>query len=392
MRRHRSAGWWMIALLAAIVMLVAACGDDDTDEVEDDDTDEEPAEDDAPDEDDGEEEAEEEEPADDEEEEAAEGEEGPFTIGVSNTLVGNQWREQMVCSIQAQAAASGVVEDVVLANRDTDASGQISDIEGLIGQGVDAIIVNPHDRTALDDVIAAADEQGIIVLSVDQSVTADEAYNVTNDQVAYGELSARWLFEHLGGEGQVAYMRGADGAPADVDRDEGFQAALEDFPDIEIVSEVHTGWDPSTGASQALDIISSTDVDGIWTSGIDYPVVEQFDSAGEDYVPIVGADNNGFIEQLIELADEGLEGAIVTNPPPVGGVATAIAVDLLTGEEDHPQDTVLTPDVYDNIDDMDELEELYLPDLPQGFVSTMEFEGWTDYTQEEVLACEGPGE
>ena len=322
----------------------------------------------------------------------ADGEEGPFTIGVSNTLVGNQWREQMVCSIKAQALVSGVVDEVVLANRDTDATGQISDIEGLISQGVDAIIVNPHDRTALDDVIQEATNQGIIVISVDQAVTAEDAYNVTNDQVAYAELGARWLFEQLGGSGNVVEMRGFDGHPADTDRKTGFDQALEDFPDIEVVRSVHTGWDPSTGAQQALDIITTTDVDGIWTSGIDYPVVEQFSNANEPYVPIVGADNNGFIEQLINLEDEGLEGVVVTNPPPVGGVATAIAIDLLTGTEDHPRDTLLTPEVYDNIDDMAQLEELYQPDLPQGFVSTMEIEPWTTYTSEDVLDCKGPGE
>ncbi|WP_026874963.1 substrate-binding domain-containing protein [Jiangella gansuensis] len=318
--------------------------------------------------------------------------EGPFTIGVSNTLVGNQWREQMVCSIQAQALASGVVDKVVLANRNTDASGQIADIEGLIGQGVDAIIVNPHDRTALDDVIAAADEQGIIVISVDQAVTAEAAYNVTNDQVAYAELGARWLFEQLGGSGDVVYMRGFEGNPADVARDEGFQAALADYPGINVVREVHTGWDPTTGAQQALEILSAAEVDGIWTSGIDYTVVEQFEAARHPYVPIVGADNNGFIEQLIELKDEGLIGAAVTNPPPVGGVATAIAVDLLTGAEEHPQDTLLTPEVHDNVEDLATLEELHLPDLPTGFVSTMELEPWTTYTQEDVLECRGPGD
>ncbi|HZA00119.1 MAG TPA: ABC transporter substrate-binding protein [Acidimicrobiales bacterium] len=320
------------------------------------------------------------------------GEEETFTIGVSNTLVGNQWREQMVCAIEAQAAASGVVDDVILANRDTDATGQIADIEGLISQGVDAIIVNPADATALDDVIASAAEQGIIVISVDQAVTAEEAHNVTNDQVAYAELGARWLFEQLGGSGRVVEMRGFDGHPADTARKEGFDAALADFPDIEVVRSVHTGWDPSTGAQQALDIITTTDVDGIWTSGIDYPVVEQFQNANEPFVPIVGADNNGFIEQLIELGDEGLVGVVVTNPPPIGGVATAIAVDLLTGAEDHPRDTLLTPQVYDNIDDLDTLEELFLPGLPQGFVSTVEIEPWTTYTAEEVLECEGPSE
>jgi len=319
-------------------------------------------------------------------------EEGPFTIGVSNTLVGNQWREQMICAIKAQARVSGVVDEVVLANRDTDATGQIADMEGLISQGVDAIIVNPADATALDDVIATATEQGIIVVSVDQAVTAPEAYNVTNDQVAYAELGARWLFDQLGGSGDVAYMRGFEGHPADTARDEGFDAALAEYPNIEVVSEVHTGWDPSVGAQQALDIITTQDVDGIWTSGIDYPVVEQFQTADEPYVPIVGADNNGFIEQLINLKDEGLVGAIVTNPPPVGGAATAIAIDLLTGAEEHPKDTLLTPEVYDNVDDQQQLEDLYLPDLPQGFVSTMVIEPYTTYTQQDVLDCKGPGE
>jgi len=345
--------WLAAATGAALVVALAACGDDGGDDP---------------------------------------GGEESFTIGVSNTLVGNQWREQMVCAIKAQARVSGVVDNVVLANRDTDASGQISDLENLISQGVDAIIVNPADRTALDDVIAVAEEQGILVISVDQAVTADAAYNVTNDQVAYAELGARWLFEQIGGSGDVLYMRGFDGHPADADRDQGFQQARADYPDINIVNEVFTGWDPSTGAQQALDILSTRQVDGIWTSGIDYPVVEQFEAAGHPFVPIVGADNNGFIQQLIELADEGLTGAIVTNPPPVGGVATAIAVDVLTGTGEHDQNTTLTPEVYDNVDDMSTLEELYLPDLPQGFVSTMEIDPWTTYTQQDVLDCRGPGE
>lgn len=377
-----------LALVVVLAMVLAACGGTDDEAADTTAAAEEEATDDAADTTEAAEEGTDTTAA----EEEATGDEGPFTIGVSNTLVGNQWREQMVCSIQAQALASGVVDNVVLANRNTDATGQIADMEGLISQGVDAIIVNPHDRTALDDVIAAAAEQGIIVVSVDQAVTAEDAYNVTNDQVAYGELGARWLFEQLGGSGNVAYMRGIDGAPADSDRDEGFQAALADYPDIEIVSEVFTGWDPSTGAQQALDIITTTDVDGIWTSGIDYTVVEQFQNADEPYVPIVGADNNGFIEQLINLEDDGLVGAAVTNPPPVGGVATAIAIDLLTGAEDHPQDTLLTPEVYDNVDDMDALQELFLEDLPPGFVSTIEIEPYTTYTQQQVLDCQGPGD
>ena len=32
-----------------------------------------------------------------------------YTIGVSNTVQGNGWREEMVCAIKAQALASGKV-------------------------------------------------------------------------------------------------------------------------------------------------------------------------------------------------------------------------------------------------------------------------------------------
>jgi ribose transport system substrate-binding protein len=43
--------------------------------------------------------------------------EGKYVVGVSNTLIGNGWREEMVCSIKAEALASGKVSKLVLANR-----------------------------------------------------------------------------------------------------------------------------------------------------------------------------------------------------------------------------------------------------------------------------------
>src|SRR5262245_36146301 len=108
-----------------------------------------------------------------------------FVIGVSNTLVGNGWREQMICSIKAEAKASGLVDKVVVVNRNGGPTEQIADLESLISQGVDAIILNPTDREGLNAVIKSAIDQGIVVVAVDQAVTADGAYVVTNDQTAY---------------------------------------------------------------------------------------------------------------------------------------------------------------------------------------------------------------
>ena len=313
-----------------------------------------------------------------------------FTLGVSNTLVGNAWREQMVCAIKAEALARGNVDQVVLQNRNTDVAGQIADIQTLISQGVDAIIINPADREALDAVIEEASSQGIPVISVDAPVSAPSAYFVSNNQVEYGAVGAEWLFEALGGEGNVVYMRGLDGHPADVDRDTGFQEVLANYPGITIVEEVYTGWDPSTGAQQALEILTTQDVDGIWTSGIDYTVVQQFEVAGVDFVPVVGADNNEFVAQLLNVEDdtEGLTGAAISNPPSIGGVGAAIALDILEGK-DVSQTTLITPAV---IDTPEELEAVYVPGLTAGWSSYMVIEPYVHYTADQVVECKGPGE
>lgn len=346
MRRNRFVR--LIALLGAFAMIVAACGGDD---------------------------------------EGGGGGDETFTIGVSNNTVGNGWREQMICAIKAEAKARGNVDEVVLLNRDTDTAGQISDITSLISQGVDAIILNPGDAEAFNSVIEEAVAQGIVVVVVDNAVTTDAAYLVSNDQAAYGELGARWLFEEMGGTGNVAYMRGIDGVGADTLRDEGFRRALADYPGITISSEVFTDWSPTTGAQQALEIITTQDINGIWTSGIDYSVVEQFDAAGMPYVPIVGADNNAFIGQLLNLS--GLSGVAVTNPPSVGGAGAAVAIDILEGK-DIDKVTLLTPQALSSAGD---LEEIYIDgDFPDGWSSYMEIEPFTHYTAADVIACTGPGE
>ncbi len=320
---------------------------------------------------------------------AAPAKEGGFVIGVSNTLVGNGWREQMICAIKAEASASGLVDKVVVVNRNGGPTEQIADLEGLISQGVDAIILNPTDREGLNAVIESAIAQGIVVVAIDQAVTAKGAYVATNDQTAYARVGAEWLFETLGGKGKVAEMRGIDGVPADTDRHNGFTEALAKYPDIEVVAEVFTNWDPSTASQQALDLVTTKEIDGIWTSGTDYTTVEQFQAANIPFVPIVGADNNGFIKQLLET--EGLVGAAVTNPPAIGAVGMSIALDALTGKNPE-QTTLLTPKVFAT-GDTEGLKSLYAADQQPGWSTYVNIEPYTSYSgSADVSGCKGPGE
>jgi ribose transport system substrate-binding protein len=314
-----------------------------------------------------------------------------FHLGVSNSVAGNGWREEMICSINAQAKVSGEVDQLTVSHRTIDATGQLEDIRNLIAAGVDAIIVNPAGPDALNAALQEALDAGIVVVSVDQAVTLDGAYLLANNQEEYGYLGGKWLFEQLDGEGNVVYMRGAAGATADTDRDRGFKRALAEFPGIEIVSETQTGWDQATGVQQLNDFLATgTAFDGIWTSGIDNVIVDALKTANKPFVPVVGADNAGFVQQLLE--EEGLIGAAVTNPASVGGAGVTLALQILGGNAPSDPAVLVDPEVWDNVTDAGKatLTEANDPDIDPTWPLGISIPDWTTYSKDEILACEGP--
>ncbi|HXT08324.1 MAG TPA: ABC transporter substrate-binding protein [Roseiarcus sp.] len=318
---------------------------------------------------------------------------GKYVVGVSNTLIGNGWREEMICSIKAEALASGMVSKVVVANRNGGPSEQIADIRNLISAGANAIILNPSDREALNPVIKQAAQRGIVVVAVDQAVSAPEAYVLSNDQEAYGRVGAEWLAKQLNGKGDVVEMRGIDGVPADADRHKGFTEVMAKHPDIKVTS-VFTDWALNKTAQTTKDLLASgKKIDGVWTSGLDMPVVEAYKTAGKPFVPVVGADNNGFIGELISLKDKGLTGVAVSNPPAVGGAGLALALDVLQKKVE-PHVVKITPTAWDNItaDGMAKLKEAYNPKLDPFYGVAVKVEPWTTYSMAQILACKGPGE
>ena len=127
-----------------------------------------------------------------------------YTIGYSNTGgTGNGFREEQNCTAKAEALASGLVSQLTVTTRDTDAAGQLQDLRDLIAKGVQAIVFNPSSPDALNPALAEAKAAGIKSVAVDAYVTDPDTYNLYNNQIKYAELGATWLFEQLGGEGNV---------------------------------------------------------------------------------------------------------------------------------------------------------------------------------------------
>ena len=317
---------------------------------------------------------------------------GSYVLGVSNMTVGNGWREEMICAVKAEALASGKVSRVVVSSENGGVPEQMANIRQLVSQGVDAIIVNPTSPDQLNQVLDQAAAQDIVVVSVDQAVSTEKAYVASNNQEAYGRLGAEWLVEQLGGAGgTVVELRGGQGAPADIARHTGFMSVMEQHPEIEIV-ERYTNWSFSEANQIMLDLLnSSQQIDGVWTSGQDYTVVNAFKTLGKPFVPIVGADTNEFIKQMIDLRDEGLTAAAVSNPATIGGVGASIAISVLEGG-DVERVTQLEPQVYTTEMSDEELQSHYLPEQPPTYSTQLQIEPHTHYAVDQLLACTGPGE
>jgi ribose transport system substrate-binding protein len=322
---------------------------------------------------------------------------GKYTVGISNPgAVGNGWREAMICSAKAQAVQAGDISSVLATTRVTDATGQLADIRDLIAKKVNMLLINPASPDALNPAIAEAIAAGIAVVAIDAPVTAPGAFNLSNDQEQYAYLGAKWLFEQMKGTGDVVYMRGIAGHPADTDRDKGFKKAMAEYPNIKIAKETVTKWDQATAVTQINDILSSgLKFDGIWTSGIDNVIVDALKTAKHPFVPIVGADNAGFVSQLLDTTNyPGLVGAAVTNPAAVGGAGVVLAEKILAGNKPADNNVHVTPDLWENVTDAGkaQLKAAADPSLPKIWPLGLTVKDWTTYPAAAVKACKGPGE
>jgi len=192
-----------------------------------------------------------------------------FVIGVSNGFVGSEWRTQMIQNIEnvvAEFAEKGLQIELVIESADVDVQGQVQQIQNLINRGVDAIIVNPNDQAALNLVLEDAVAEGIVVIPVDQEISAQGVYNVVIDQKEWAKISARWLAEQLGGQGDVVLIEGVVGHPANEARMEGVMEVFAEYPGINIVGRDTGNWDQATGQQVMSDFLASLpNIDGVWT-------------------------------------------------------------------------------------------------------------------------------
>lgn len=292
--------------------------------------------------------------------------EGPYTIAISNSFIGNAWRTQMLQMAQAFAETDAVkplIEELVVVSTGDDVEAQIAAMDNMIALGVDAIVINAINPTSFDAVVERATDAGIIVISFDGIVEAPDAFIVNEDQVQFGAIMAEDLATRMGGKGNVIMVNGVPGTSVDSDRIAGAKEVFAKYPDITVSAELEGRWDSGTAQTVVADYLATQpQVDGVFVQGGGPGVLQAFKDAGiTELPPMAGEAENGF---RMALGSGEIQGISVGQTPGMIAVAMQAALELLQGRElprviSMPLPMVTSEDIQEGVH--------YFADLPVDF-------------------------
>ncbi|MEM1313026.1 MAG: D-xylose ABC transporter substrate-binding protein [Pseudomonadota bacterium] len=220
-----------------------------------------------------------------------------ITVGVSwSNFQEERWKTDEA-AIRGALDAAGAA--YVSADAQSSSAKQLSDIESLIAQGVDALIILAQDAQAIGPAVQAAADEGIPVVGYDRLIEDPRAFYLTFDNVEVGRMQARAVLE-AAPSGRYVMIKGS---PTDPNADflrggqqEVLQAAI-DAGDVTIVGEAYTdGWLPANAQRNMEQILTAEDngVDAVVASndGTAGGVVAALTAQGMEGIPVSGQDGD----------------------------------------------------------------------------------------------------
>ncbi|WP_170479974.1 D-xylose ABC transporter substrate-binding protein [Ruegeria arenilitoris] len=255
-------------------------------------------------------------------------------VGVSwSNFQEERWKTDEA-AIKSALEAGGA--EYISADAQSSSAKQLSDIESLIAQGVDALIILAQDAQAIGPAVQAAADEGIPVIAYDRLIEDDRAFYLTFDNVEVGRMQARAVFDAMP-KGNYVMIKGS---PTDPNADflrggqqEIIQAAV-DSGDIVIVGEAYTdGWLPANAQRNMEQILTANEnnVDAVVASndGTAGGVVAALTAQGMEGIPVSGQDGDHAALNRVALGTQTV--SVWKDARELGKAAGEIAVALSGG-------------------------------------------------------------
>ncbi|WP_371031107.1 substrate-binding domain-containing protein [Pseudoclavibacter sp. JSM 162008] len=240
----------------------------------------------------------------------------PLVIGFSAPAADHGWMGAITSAAEAEAAK---YEDVELrvAEGTNDVNLQISQIEGFINDGVDAIVLLPFDGAALTEVATKAMEAGIPVINVDREFTSPFAARTTvlGDNYGMGVSAGTYMCEQLADkpDAVVAEIAGIDSLPLTQERSQGFADALGDCG-LEVSNRVAADFTVQGGEQAATNLLQAAPkIDAMWNHDDDQGVgvLSAIENANRDEFFLVGGAGSANVMREIQEGDSVVQATVV---------------------------------------------------------------------------------
>jgi ribose transport system substrate-binding protein len=174
-----------------------------------------------------------------------------ITLGLTDGFGGNSWRLVTTAAAKDEIAKCPSVTDFTYADGQGDTQKAISDIQGLVAKGVNALVVFPDAGNAILPALQSAKQAGVTTVPyrVNPGGADGKDYDVWvgADFVTDGKNWANWITKNLPAGGNILFLSGPAGNSQGIDERKGLESVLDPAKYKFIGAQPFevTNWDPA---------------------------------------------------------------------------------------------------------------------------------------------------
>ncbi|ATE77134.1 sugar ABC transporter substrate-binding protein [Pseudomonas frederiksbergensis] len=260
-----------------------------------------------------------------------------YRIGVSIARVDDNFMTYVRNGLENAARKENV--QIQFEDAQGDVVRQLNQIQGFLGQKVDAVIVLPVDTAATANMTRAAVEAKIPLVYVnrhpDERVLPKGVVTVASNDIEAGQLQMRYLADKLGGKGNIAIIMGDLAQNSTHDRTEGVKQVLKDYPGIKIIEQQSAEWQRNKGMDLTSNwLLAGTGFDAIVANNdemaIGAAMALQQAGKAKGEIAIVGID--GLPDGLAAIKRGMLVASVFQDPKAQAISAVQAAIKMIKGE------------------------------------------------------------
>jgi ribose transport system substrate-binding protein len=173
-------------------------------------------------------------------------------LGFTDGFGGNSWRLVTTASARDEAKKCSSVSSIDYADGTGNTQKAISDIQGMVAKGVDALVVFPDAGKAMLPALRSSYKAGVVTVPyrVTPGGQAGRDYNVFIDTpfASAGRNWGKWILKVLPKGGNVLMLSGPKGNSQGIEENKGLHQILDKTGKYKFIGEQPfevTNWDPA---------------------------------------------------------------------------------------------------------------------------------------------------